>query len=60
LQQIFKKKNADIGKKIDMTLRINYSLDGGEVRTQEIKYLVYIDKGEPQPPDWMYWLFPGM
>jgi uncharacterized protein (DUF1499 family) len=44
LHRVFKKKDEDIGKTIELTLRINYSLDGGEVMTQETKYLVSIVK----------------
>jgi len=60
LQNIFNKKDEDIGKAIELTLRINYSLDNEEIIIQEINYLVFIIKGVPQAPDWMYWLFPGM
>jgi hypothetical protein len=57
LQRIFKKRYKDIGKTIDMTLRINYSLDGGDAITQEIKYLVKICKGLPFPLEWIYLLY---
>jgi hypothetical protein len=45
LQRVFNKKDKDIGKTIDLTLRINYSFDGGEVRMQEIKYIIDILRG---------------
>jgi hypothetical protein len=60
MQKIFNKKDEDIGKKIDLTLRINYSFDGGNKVTQEIKYLVDVYKGKLGMPDWMYYLFPYM
>lgn len=60
MQKIFRKTEADIGKKIDLTLRVRYSFDDGEILTQEIKYLVNIVKGYPTTPEWMYRLFPGM
>lgn len=60
LQNIFNKEKEDIGKKIDLNLKINYSLDRGPVKTKELKYIVDINEGRPLPPDWMYLLFPGM
>lgn len=44
LHKILNKNDEDIGKKMDLTLRVNYSFDKGEVVTQENKYLVSIFK----------------
>jgi hypothetical protein len=62
LHRVFKKTYVDIGKEIELTLRVNYSLDGGDIKTQEIKYLVDIYKPwwGPLPAEWLYWIIPGL
>ena len=60
LQNVFKKKDKDIGNAFDLNLKVNYSLDNETILTQEIKYLVSIIKGSPDIPDWIHWLFPGI
>ena len=57
LHKIFNKKDEDIGKDIYLTLRVNYSLDKGEVITQEDNYLVSIAKTRPIKTDLAYRLY---
>ena len=59
LQDVFNKTEDDVGKTFEMTSRVNYSLDRGDIETQEIKYLVSIIKNSPHQPDWVYMLFTG-
>jgi len=48
LHKIFHATGKDVGKNIELTLKVNYSFDNGNVFTQDIKYLVYILK-----KDWL-------
>ena len=59
LQNIFNKKDKDVGNKFELKLKVNYSLDNGNILTQEINYLVSIRNNNPSSPEWMYRLFPG-
>ena len=54
LHKIFNRKDEDIGKRIELSLRTNYSFDKGDIVTQENKYLVSITKTMPVKTDFAY------
>jgi hypothetical protein len=57
MQDIFNKKEENVGEKMELILRTNYIIDNGSILTQENKYLVFILAGGYFTSNLVYWLF---